>query len=77
MLVAGFVLSNPIDVVFELDFDLSLAADPVLNEWAFEQLLSGRPLSVVFDEDCFDEVVELFVPLLGFESRRRIAGNQE
>lgn len=51
-------LLGPVDVVFQLDADLSFVGQ-VSDEGVFEELLGARPLTVAFHQTAVDERLEL------------------
>lgn len=54
-------LLGPVDVVLELDADLSLVGQ-VSDEGVFEELLGARPLTVALHQTAVDERLELLRP---------------
>lgn len=55
------LLAGAVDVIFELDAHLSLVR-LVSDERVLQQLLRGRPLSVVLHQTAFNKVKELLGP---------------
>lgn len=55
------LLARVVDVVLELDADLPLVR-LVSDERVFQELISGRPLSVILHQAVLDEVDELLGP---------------
>lgn len=60
-LLAPLLLCS-VDVIFELDADLPLVR-LVPDEGVFQQLLSGRTLSVILHQGTFNEAEELLGPI--------------
>lgn len=59
----AFVFAHAVDVVFQLDADLTLGG-LIFHERMLEQLIRIWPLRVVLDERGLDERVKLFRPFL-------------
>lgn len=55
------LFAGAVDVIFELDTHLSLVR-LVSDEWVFQELLGGWPLSVVLHQTAFNKVKELLGP---------------
>lgn len=71
-----FALFTTIDVVLQLYSDLPFRR-LVPYKRMLEELFRVRSLMVILHQHRLDKSVKLLRPLLRFEPRRRIAGNQE